>query len=136
VADRRPTPTSHLLAAYRAAETKVVPWRGWPPSTGRDQARPDPGDQLGRGAGAIQFLPSTWKRYGHGGDLQATGDAVLAAARLLRANQRAFLGYYHWPVFYGDTLLSEGYPAGPPRHPRADRPLAPSVWDTSRRARP
>jgi membrane-bound lytic murein transglycosylase B len=34
----------------------------------------------------MQFLPSTWRRYGHGGDIQATGDAILAAARLLRAN--------------------------------------------------
>jgi membrane-bound lytic murein transglycosylase B len=95
----------------------------------------------------MQFLPSTWKRYGHGGDIQATGDAILAAARLLRANgapnnmaralyaynpsrryvravsayasqlranPRAFLGYYHWQVFYDDTLLPEGYPARPP----------------------
>ena len=23
-------------------------------------------------------------------------------------------GYYHWQVFYGDTLLPEGYPARPP----------------------
>src|SRR5215211_6416210 len=90
--------------------------------------------------------PATWRRYGHGGDIHATGDAILAAARLLRANgapadmagalyaynpsrryvravsayagqlranQRAFLGYYHWQVFYGDTLLPEGYPARP-----------------------
>jgi hypothetical protein len=35
-------------------------------------------------------------------------------ANQLRANQRAFLGYYHWQVFYGDTLLPEGYPARPP----------------------
>jgi membrane-bound lytic murein transglycosylase B len=95
----------------------------------------------------MQFLPPTWRRYGHGGDIQATGDAILAAARLLhangaptdmaaalyaynpsrryvravsayagqlRANPRAFLGYYHWQVFYGDTLLPEGYPARPP----------------------
>jgi hypothetical protein len=34
----------------------------------------------------MQFLPTTWKRYGRGGDIQATGDAILAAARLLRAN--------------------------------------------------
>jgi hypothetical protein len=39
---------------------------------------------------------------------------VSAHAGLLRANQRAFLGYYHWQVFYGDTLLPEGYPARPP----------------------
>ena len=97
--------------------------------------------------GPMQFLPSTWRRYGRGGDIQATGDAILAAARLLRANgapgdmaralyaynpsrryvravsdyagqlranPRAFLGYYHWQVYYGDTLLPEGYPARRP----------------------
>ena len=84
---------------------------------------------------------------GRGGNIPATGDAILAAARLLRANgaptdmagalyaynpsrryvravsayasqlranQRAFIGYYHWQVFYGDTPLPEGYPARPP----------------------
>ena len=39
--------------------------------------------------------------------------AVSAYASQLRANPRAFLGYYHWQVFYGDTLLPEGYPARP-----------------------
>jgi hypothetical protein len=40
--------------------------------------------------------------------------AVSAYAAQLRANQRAFHGYYHWQVFYGDTLLPEGYPTRPP----------------------
>jgi hypothetical protein len=39
--------------------------------------------------------------------------AVSAYAGQLRVNQRTFLGYYHWQVFYGDTLLPEGYPARP-----------------------
>ena len=39
--------------------------------------------------------------------------AVSAYAGQLRANPRAFLGYYYWQVFYGDTLLPEGYPARP-----------------------
>jgi hypothetical protein len=47
--------------------------------------------------------------------------AVRAYASQLRANRRAYLGYYHWQVFYGDTLLPEGYPARPPRQPPADR---------------
>jgi hypothetical protein len=40
--------------------------------------------------------------------------AVSAYASQLHANPRAFLGYYHWQVFYGDTLLPEGYPTRPP----------------------
>jgi hypothetical protein len=144
-----PPPARHLLAAYRAAETKLgVPWEYLAAihlvetRLGRIRGTSSAGAQ-----GPMQFLPATWRRYGRGGDIQATGDAILAAARLLRANgasadmaaalyaynpshryvravsayagqlranQRAFLGYYHWQVFYGDTLLPEGYPVRPP----------------------
>jgi Transglycosylase SLT domain len=149
-----PAPAGRLLAAYRAAEAKLaVPWEYLAAihlvetRVGRIRGTSSAGAQ-----GPMQFLPSTWTRYGRGGDIQATGDAILAAARLLRANgapadmasalyaynpsrryvravsayagqlranQRAFLGYYHWQVFYGDTLLPEGYPTQPPT-PAAD----------------
>jgi membrane-bound lytic murein transglycosylase B len=144
-----PAPAGRLLAAYRAAQAKLgVPWEYLAAihlvetRVGRIRGTSSAGAQ-----GPMQFLPATWQRYGRGGDIQATGDAILAAARLLRANgapadmagalyaynpsrryvravrayagqlranQRAFLGYYHWRVFYGDTLLPEGYPARPP----------------------
>jgi membrane-bound lytic murein transglycosylase B len=143
-----PPPAAQLLAAYRAAQAKLaVPWEYLAAihlvetRMGRIRGTSSAGAQ-----GPMQFLPSTWRRYGHGGDIHATSDAILAAARLLRgngaptdmagalyaynpsrryvravsayasqlrANQRAFFGYYHWQVFYGDTLLPEGYPSRP-----------------------
>jgi len=143
-----PAPAGRLLAAYRAAQVKLgVAWEYLAAihlvetRLGRIRGTSSAGAQ-----GPMQFLPSTWRRYGRGGDIQATGDAILAAARLLRANgaptdmaaalyaynpsrryvravsayvgqlranPRAFLGYYHWQVFYGDTLLPEGYPTRP-----------------------
>lgn len=36
--------------------------------------------------GPMQFLPSTWEIYGAGGDINDYRDAILAAARLLKAN--------------------------------------------------
>jgi soluble lytic murein transglycosylase-like protein len=36
--------------------------------------------------GPMQFIPSTWEIYGRGGDIRDPHDAILAAARLLRAN--------------------------------------------------
>jgi soluble lytic murein transglycosylase-like protein len=36
--------------------------------------------------GPMQFIPSTWSIYGKGGDIRDPHDAILAAARLLRAN--------------------------------------------------
>ena len=39
--------------------------------------------------GPMQFVPATWKIYGAGGDINDPRDAIMAAARLLRANGAA-----------------------------------------------
>jgi len=143
-----PAPAAALLASYRAAGAKLaVPWQYLAAihlvETRMGRIR---GTSSAGARGPMQFLPATWRRYGGRGNIHATGDAVLAAARLLRANgapadmaaalyaynpsrryvravtayaeqmradQRAFLGYYQWQVYYGDTLLPEGTPLLP-----------------------
>ncbi len=61
----------HFLAAIHLVETKF----------GRVK-----NDSVAGAKGPMQFIPSTWKIYGHGGNIQDPHDAILAAARLLRAN--------------------------------------------------
>jgi membrane-bound lytic murein transglycosylase B len=51
--------------------------------------------------GPMQFLPSTWRRYGMGGSIDDPHDAILGAANLLRHNgaprhiDRALFAYNH-----------------------------------------
>jgi hypothetical protein len=70
-AERRFAIGANYLAAIHLVETKF----------GRVISNSVAGAQ-----GPMQFIPSTWSIYGHGGDIRDPHDAILAAARLLRAN--------------------------------------------------
>ncbi len=57
----------------------------------------------------MQFIPSTWKIYGRGGDVQDPADAIPAAARLLRdhgapGNYRRALYHYNPSGLYVDAV--------------------------------
>ncbi|MGH2821257.1 MAG: transglycosylase SLT domain-containing protein, partial [Actinomycetota bacterium] len=61
--------------------------------------------------GPMQFLPATWSAYGGGGDIMDPNDAVLGAARYLRAsgapvNMRGALYAYNRSYNYVDAIQS------------------------------
>ena len=57
--------------------------------------------------GPMQFLPSTWRQYGMGGDIDDPRDAILAAANYLHASgapgnlDRALFAYNHSTAYVG-----------------------------------
>jgi Transglycosylase SLT domain len=86
----------HILAAVNFIETAFGKVRS--PSTAGAQ-------------GPMQFLPSTWRAYGLGGDIHDPRDAILGAANYLRAsgapgNLRRALYAYNHSELYVDAVLA------------------------------
>jgi membrane-bound lytic murein transglycosylase B len=70
-ANRRYGIAQHYLAAIHHVETKF----------GQVKSHSTAGAR-----GPMQFIPSTWRIYGRGGNIQDPHDAIIAAANLLRHN--------------------------------------------------
>jgi membrane-bound lytic murein transglycosylase B len=82
-----PAPESELRGAYEAAQSKTgIPWQYLAAvnfvETKFGRIR---GTSIAGAQGPMQFLPTTWKAYGNGGDINNDRDAIAAAARFLKA---------------------------------------------------
>jgi soluble lytic murein transglycosylase-like protein len=105
-------------------------------------------DSVAGARGPMQFLPSTWRAYGLGGDIRDPHDAILGAANYLRASgaprrlRRALFAYNHSSL-YVDAVLALRPPharggsqlrdpvvvAGVPAPARRRRPAADGAGD-------
>ncbi|HVL80074.1 MAG TPA: lytic transglycosylase domain-containing protein, partial [Actinomycetota bacterium] len=84
----QPPPPDELRSHYeRASEATGIGWEYLAAihlsETRMGRIR---GDSHAGARGPMQFMPATWERYGDGGDIEDYGDAIAAAARMLRAN--------------------------------------------------
>jgi membrane-bound lytic murein transglycosylase B len=102
-----PAPAASLLRWYREAERRFgVEWEVLAAvnfvETGFGRLR---SSSTAGAQGPMQFLPSTWRAYGLGGDVHDPHDAILGAANYLRASgarrdlRRALWAYNHSSLY-------------------------------------
>ena len=108
-----PLPPRELRRLYAEAEAEFdVPWNvlaaiNFAESRFGRVLGPSPAGALG----PMQFLPRTWDEYGEGGDIMNPRDAILAAARYLKAlgaatDERAALFAYNRSESYVNAVLT------------------------------
>jgi membrane-bound lytic murein transglycosylase B len=101
-----------LRAFYREGQRRFrVPWQALAAvnlvETNFNRLR---SDSTAGARGPMQFLPSTWRAYGLGGNIRDPRDAVLGAANYLRASgapgnmRRALFAYNHSSLYVSAVL--------------------------------
>jgi membrane-bound lytic murein transglycosylase B len=104
-----PRPPAELLRHYRAAQRRFgVGWHVLAAvnfvETGFYKLR---NESTAGAKGPMQFIPSTWRAYGMGGDVRDPRDAIMGAANYLRASgaprdyARALYAYNPTPLYVG-----------------------------------
>ena len=108
----RPLPAATLLAYYRHAQARFgVSWNVLAAVNFVESAFNKLRNDSASGAqGPMQFIPSTWRAYGLGGDIHDPRDAIIGAANYLRANgaprsNRRALYHYNPSSLYVDAVL-------------------------------
>jgi membrane-bound lytic murein transglycosylase B len=83
-----PLPLAELVSVYAASQARYRVGRSYLAAVNlvETQFGRVKSDSTAGAQGPMQFIPSTWKIYGRGGNIQDPHDAIPAAARLLRAN--------------------------------------------------
>ena len=117
-------PADRLLREYRAAQRRFgVGWHVLAAVNFVETAFNKLRNASVAGAqGPMQFIPSTWRAFGMGGDVRDPHDAILGAANLLRSSGapralRRALFAYNPSGLYVDSVLA--YARRMARHPRA-----------------
>jgi Transglycosylase SLT domain len=108
----KPAPARELLRYFKQADRKIgVPWHVLA-SVNFIETRFGrlKGPSTAGALGPMQFLPSTWDRYGNGGDIHDPRDAILGAARYLAASgapgdMRGALYSYNNSDLYVNAIL-------------------------------
>jgi hypothetical protein len=105
-------PPGNLLLWYHEAETRFgIPWRILAAVNFVESAFGKLRSASAAGAqGPMQFMPSSWRTYGLGGDVHDPHDAILGAANYLRAaggrrDIRRALDAYNPSARYVDAVL-------------------------------
>jgi len=111
-----PAPAGELLGDYRRAERRFgTQWQVLAAVNLVESALGRVTNHSSAGAqGPMQFLPSTWRAYGLGGNIHAPRDAILGAANYLQRSgapgddRRALYAYNHSDLYVAAVLAYAG----------------------------